>query len=106
MLLHTVACILKVTACSKVTVKGKFMGRWSERAHMASKSEKEYRAILTEREKEILTGDADVSDSYYYRVVSRVRDKIECLENDLEVLDGHHSGLATELREIVCGENL
>lgn len=69
---------------------------------MAPESEKEYRAILTPREREIIRGEGDVSDSYYYRVVSRVREKIERLEHDLEILDEHHSKLATELREIVC----
>jgi hypothetical protein len=66
--------------------------------------DKEYRAIITDREEEILTGEADVSESYYYRVVTRVRDKIERLEDDLAVLDEHHEGLASELREIVCEE--
>ena len=69
---------------------------------MASKSEKEHRAILTEREREILSGEDDVSQGYYYRVVSRVRDKVEQLEDDLEVLDEHHPKLAAELREIAC----
>jgi len=40
----------------------------------------DYRAILTPREKEILSGDADVSDKYRYRVITRVRDKINKLE--------------------------
>lgn len=72
---------------------------------MSQETENDYRAILTEREREILSGeDPDVSDSYRYRVVSRVRDKIEILEKDLETLDQHHEGLAEELREIVCGE--
>lgn len=35
--------------------------------------DKEYRAILTAREREILTGDAEVSDGYRYRVIARVR---------------------------------
>lgn len=62
----------------------------------------EYRALLTEREKEIIRGDADVSEKYYYRVISRVRDKVEAVEDDLELLDGHHDTLGDELREIVC----
>lgn len=79
------------------------MGRGGERSCMASESEEEYRAILTPREREILSGEADVADSYYYRVVSRVRDKIEQVGFDLETLDEHHEGLAEELREVVCG---
>jgi hypothetical protein len=66
--------------------------------------DKEYRAILTEREKEIISGEADVEESYYYRVITRVRDKIEQIEGDLEVLDEHHDTLGDELREIVCDD--
>lgn len=69
---------------------------------MAPESEKEYRAILTEREREILSGEADVSDGYYYRVVSRVREKIGQLQQDVETLDRNHDSLADELREAVC----
>lgn len=64
----------------------------------------EYRALLTEREQEILSGDADVSDSYYYRVVTRVRQKIDRVERDLEVLDENHDTLGDELRDVVCSE--
>jgi len=67
--------------------------------------DKDYRAILTEREREILTGEDDVSESYYYRVITRVRDKIERVEDDLEVLDEHHDTLGDELREIVCEDS-
>jgi len=66
--------------------------------------DKEYRAILTDREKEILAGEADVSESYYYRVITRVRDKIERLEDDVEVLEAHHDTLAEELRDVVCDD--
>jgi hypothetical protein len=65
----------------------------------------EYRAILTEREKEILSGEADVDEKYYYRVVTRVRQKVEQLEADLDVLDEHHDSLGDELRDIVCGDS-
>lgn len=60
------------------------------------------RGILTAREREIMTGEADVSDNYRYRVVSRVRKKIKRIDCDLEILDENHSKLANELREIVC----
>ena len=71
---------------------------------METDSEKEYRAILTEWEREILSGEADVSNSYYYRVVSRVREKIGLLERDLKTLDENHAELANELRQAVCSE--
>ena len=66
----------------------------------------QYRGILTEREKEILRGDDDVSESYEYRVVSRVRSKIEKVEEDMEVLEEHDSDLSDELREIVCNDEV
>ena len=70
----------------------------------ATMPEKDYRAILTQREREILSGEADVSEKYYYRVVTRVRHKIEALENDIAVLDEHDT-LGDELRKIVCGND-
>lgn len=80
------------------------MIKWQreKRGCMAPDDDKEYRAILTAREREILSGEADVSDGYYYRVVSRVREKIEQLERDVAVLEEHHGDLASELRDSVC----
>lgn len=66
----------------------------------------QYRGLLTEREREILSGEADVSDNYRYRVVSRVRDKIENVRQDTELLEQHRPDLADELRDAVCpGDN-
>lgn len=62
----------------------------------------QYRGLLTEREREILSGDADVSDNYRYRVVSRVRSKIENIGDDVEVLAENREDLLNELREEVC----
>ena len=62
----------------------------------------QYRGILTEREREILKGDADVSDNYRYRVVSRIRTKIENMDEDIEVLAENREDLLEELREVVC----
>lgn len=62
----------------------------------------ERRALLTEREREIVAGEADVSDSYRYQTVSRVRRRInEQLQEDLRAL-GDHGDLLEEFREIVC----
>jgi len=47
----------------------------------------ERRALLTEREREILRGDADVTDNYRYSVESRVRTRLrERLEEDIQLL--------------------
>jgi len=62
----------------------------------------QYRGILTEREREILKGDADVSDNYRYRVVSRIRTKIENMDDDIDILAKNREDLLEELREVVC----
>jgi len=62
----------------------------------------ERRALLTDREREIVSGDADVTDSYRYQTVSRVRTRFERLESDLEALE-KHGELADELLNIICG---
>jgi hypothetical protein len=59
----------------------------------------EYRGLLTDREREILTGEADVSQNYVYQIRSRVRQKIGRLATDVEILEDHHPDLAEELRE-------
>jgi len=74
-------------------------------AEQPTMPEKDYRAILTDREKEILRGEADVSEKYYYRVVTRVRQKINEIEGDLALLDEHHDTLGDELRDIVCDDS-
>ena len=63
------------------------------------------RALLTDREREILLTDGEgVSDKYYGVVVSRVRNKIELVEGDLEALEAHDT-LGDEFREVVCDDS-
>lgn len=59
------------------------------------------RALLTDREREIVAGDADVTDDYRYQTISRVRKRFDRLDGDLEAL-ADHGDLLEELREIVC----
>ena len=61
----------------------------------------ERRALLTDREREIIAGEADVSDSYRYQTISRVRSRFDRLDADLEVFRVH-GDLLTELQKIVC----
>lgn len=62
----------------------------------------ERRALLTDREREIVAGDAeDVTDDYRYQTISRVRARFDRLEDDLDALESHGK-LAEELRAIVC----
>ena len=50
----------------------------------------EGRALLTDREREIISGDADVSDNYKYKVESTVRNRIrKRLSDDIEFLEEH-----------------
>jgi hypothetical protein len=59
------------------------------------------RGLLTSREREILSGKADVSDEYYYSVVSRVRRKIQEIEDDAQLLRKHHEDLYEELNQAI-----
>jgi hypothetical protein len=60
------------------------------------------RALLTDREREILSGDADVSDNYRYKVESTARQRIRQLEADVTVLREHHPEIFAELQNTVC----
>lgn len=65
------------------------------------------RALLTDREREIIAGEADdVTDEYRYQTISRVRARFKRLDADLDAL-AKHGDLLDELRDIVCedGEN-
>ena len=62
----------------------------------------QYRGLLTDREREIIKGEADVSENYRYRVVSRVRTKIENVSHDVEILAENREDLLEELEEVVC----
>ncbi len=59
-------------------------------------------AIMTENDRERISGKADVPDSKRYEAVSRVRQRIEQLEHDTELLKEHHPELYEELQESVC----
>lgn len=63
------------------------------------------RGLLTPREREILSGEADVVDSYYYSVVSRVRKKIQKVEEDAEILRKNHPSLYLEFQATVSEED-
>ena len=61
------------------------------------------RALVTDREIEILEGEADVTEDYYHVVVTRVRNRIQRLERELDAIDNHDS-LREELETVVCSE--
>jgi len=60
------------------------------------------RALLTEREKEILSGEANVRQQYQYETASRIRKRIERLEEDTEFLAENREDLLKELQERIC----
>lgn len=64
----------------------------------------EGRALLTEREREILSGEADVKDNYRYKTESVVRNRLrKRLGDDVEFLAEHFDD-GYEIVEEVCGE--
>jgi len=63
------------------------------------------RALLTDRERELIEGGDDVEEDLRYQAISRVRRKInEELTTDVEVLQEQHPQLLEELREVVCSQ--
>ena len=61
------------------------------------------RGLITDTEKERISGEADVEDSKRYQAVSRVRRRIkEELPKEIELLEEHHPDLCDELRAVVC----
>lgn len=72
----------------------------------ATMTDDQYRGLLTEREREILSGEADVSENYRYRVVSRIRTKLDALAEDVELLREHRHDLHAELVSTVYGPYL
>ncbi|RBI58651.1 hypothetical protein DMJ13_26260 [halophilic archaeon] len=64
------------------------------------------RALLTDRERELIQGEGEVDENYRYQAISRVRNKIQDeLTTDVEILKEHHPTLFNELRETVCEES-
>ncbi len=63
----------------------------------------EGRALLTEREREILRGDADVKDNYRYKVESIVRNRLrKRLQDDVEFLEEHFTEGHEIVEEVCC----
>jgi len=63
----------------------------------------EGRALLTEREREILSGEADVTDNYKYKVESTVRNRVKKhLGVDMTLLAQHFPEVYEMVVEEVC----
>ena len=66
----------------------------------------EGRALVTDREREIISGDADVSDNYEYKVKSVVRNRIKKrLGDDVEFLEIHFPEAYELITQVVCDES-
>lgn len=77
------------------------MGQAQEQAPMARS-----RGLITDTERERISGEADVSDSKRYQAISRVRRRInEELTDEIALLEEHHQVLLGELREVVCEDH-
>lgn len=64
-----------------------------------------YRALLTETDREHITGKSDPTQEQKDQAVYRVRQRIrEELKKDIKVLEEHRPDVAEELREVVCEE--
>lgn len=57
------------------------------------------RALFTERERDVITGTADVTDNYRWSIESRARSRIDKLELDIEAIAEHNQELSEMLRE-------
>jgi hypothetical protein len=64
----------------------------------------QYRAVMTATDRKRITGEANVPDSKRYETASRIRKRIEELEQDAEILAEHHPKLYEELHEAVCDQ--
>ena len=64
-----------------------------------------YRALMTETDREHITGESSPSQEQKDQAVYRVRQRIrEELPEDIETLRQHRPDVLSELREVVCDE--
>jgi hypothetical protein len=65
-----------------------------------------YRAIMTETDRDHITGESDPSQRQKDQAVYRVRQRIsEELPRDIEVLEEHRPDVLEELRIVVCEDD-
>ncbi|MFC7046238.1 hypothetical protein ACFQH6_13180 [Halobacteriaceae archaeon GCM10025711] len=65
----------------------------------------DHQALLSDRERDILAGDADVDDAEAHRAESRVERRVtDRLEDDLSLLREHRPALYDHVRELVQEE--
>jgi len=62
-------------------------------------------AIMTETDRERISGEVNISDNKRYESATRVRQRINELKKDAEILEEYHPKLYRELIEAVCEDN-
>jgi len=63
------------------------------------------RALFSERQREILAGEAGVKDNYRYKVESIARQRVRELEKDLDALRENYPELYAEIEAMVEDDN-
>ena len=56
---------------------------------------------MTETDREYIA-ERGPNDNRRYQAISRVRDRLDELATDVEILEEHHPQLLSEVREVVC----
>jgi phage shock protein A len=72
----------------------------------ASEDEQMGRALLTDGERDAIRGEGDASPETRSTQLSRVRRKIEQMEEDAQLLREHRSEMYEDLRDAVLGEDI
>lgn len=62
------------------------------------------RALMTETEREYISEEVDIEENKKYQAIARVRDRLDSLEKDINVLQEHHPELFSEIQELVCSD--
>jgi len=78
-----------------------------DRSNSKDKMSQEGRALLTESEREVLSGEKDVKDNYRYKVESLLRQRITKdakLAKDVNILRENSPEIFRGLQEVVCDE--
>lgn len=60
------------------------------------------RALMTETERQYISEEVDIEENKRYQAIARVRDRLDSLEEDVNVLEEHHPELLSEIQNIVC----
>ena len=60
-----------------------------------------HRALLTDRERAVLSGEADATRNYVYQVRARLQTKLDRLATDIDLLAEHQPDLLEELLDVV-----